>query len=548
MSGEARVGGIGARSVSLERLAATEVFDVLVIGGGITGAGIALDATSRGLTVALVERNDFASGTSSKSSKLVHGGLRYLEQREFGLVREAVTERDLMRRLAPQLVEPVPFALPITGKQMRVKFGVGLWAYDALASFRSNQIHKHLDADETEEMLPALPTGKISGGFLYYDCKTDDARLVMEVLVAAVRRGAVVANHAPVIGLGSSESGCEALVQDSSSGATLSIRAKKTVVAGGVWADRIENLTRRDAEDRLRPSKGIHLLFNRSDIPLTDTAALIPDAERQRMLFVIPWLDSVLVGTTDTDYTGDIDAPVVDADDRTYVLDALNSVFDLALDENHIAGAYAGLRPLVKGKAGATADLSRRHSVYDVSPSVIGITGGKLTTWRRMAEDAIDRISEDLGAGKSKTERIRLGTSDLAALNLALGRRAERLGIPDGTVRSLVRSYGDRALDVLDVAEATGETGPLAPGHPPMAAEAIYAARSEMVVRLSDLLSRRTRLSLVDAHAGLGAGSVALDLLRVELGWDERKADLEREHHRSLVERERGLPLPIPAT
>lgn len=544
-------GGIGSRAVSLEKLAASssEPFDLLVVGGGITGAGIALDASSRGLKVALVERSDFAAGTSSKSSKLVHGGLRYLEQKEFGLVREAATERDLLRRLAPHLVESVPFALPVTGRQMRVKFGVGLWAYDALASFRSNQIHKHLSAEETETMLPALPAGKITGGFLYYDCKTDDARLVMEVLVAAVRIGAVVANYSPVIGMESSAEGCEATVQDSLSGDIFRVRAKRAVVAGGVWADRIENLLRPEKEDRLRPSKGIHLLFSRADIPMSNAAALIPDAERERMLFVIPWLDSVLVGTTDTEYSGDIDAPAVDDGDRKYVLDALNSVFDLDLNDASIAGAYAGLRPLVKGKEGATADLSRRHAVYDVAPSVIGITGGKLTTWRRMAEDAVNRLAEELDASRgSRTEHIRLGTSDLAALNLALGRRAERLGIPDASVSSLVRSYGNRALSVLDVAEETGLTGPLVPGHPMLAAEAVYTARCEMAIRLTDVLCRRTRLALTNREAGLGVGSRAVELMAAELDWGDDKTKIEVETHRAAVELERGLSLPLPAT
>ena len=345
----------------------------------------------------------------------------------------------------------------------------------------------------------------------------------------------------------SNDQGCEATVQDSLSGDIARIKAKRAVVAGGVWADRIENLLHPDAEDRLRPSKGIHLLFSRTDVPVGDAAALIPDAERERMLFVIPWLDSVLVGTTDTEYSGEIDSPTVDEGDRKYVLDALNSVFHLDLSEADIAGAYAGLRPLVKGKEGATADLSRRHSVYDVAPSVIGITGGKLTTWRKMAEDAVDRLAEELEAPRgSRTEHIKLGTSDVASLNLALGRRAERLSLPDATVRSLVRSYGDRALNVLDVAEETGLTDPLVPGHPMLAAEAAYTARSEMAVRLTDLLSRRTRLSLTNREAGLGPGSRAVEVLTSEHGWSDSRGKIETETHREAVERERGLPLPVP--
>ncbi|MFP5298034.1 MAG: glycerol-3-phosphate dehydrogenase/oxidase [Actinomycetota bacterium] len=537
---------IGLRDRSLERMrsSTTDPFDLLVIGGGITGAGIALDAASRGASVALVERRDFASGTSSKSSKLVHGGLRYLEHYEFGLVREAAQERDLLRVLAPQLVEPVPFVLPISDRWMRAKFGVGLWAYDALASFKNLQVHRYLGVEETEAAVPPLPKGKIKGGFLFYDCKNDDVRLVMEVLVQAVRFGAIVANHCSVTNIDASAGGCIVSVEDSVEHTHFEIHAKRVISAAGVWGDAIEKRTNPEAEARTRPSKGIHLSFRRDKLPLRQEAAFIPDVDRQRMLFVIPWLDTVIVGTTDTTYEGDLDSPSVDEDDRRYVLDSVNSVFDLGLTDDDISGAWAGLRPLVQGKAGSTADLSRNHTIYDIAPGVIGITGGKLTTYRRMAKDAVDRIAPDLDlTTKCKTARIRLGTSDIDALRLAVERRATRLGLGSEQAANLIRCYGDRAMRVLDVAESEGLNRPLVPGAQPIAAEAAYCARAEMAVHLTDVLSRRTRLSLTDPAAGIGSRSVAAEVMATAHGWDTSTTTTEVEAHRRAVEGERGRPL-----
>jgi glycerol-3-phosphate dehydrogenase len=539
------VSGLGDRTHALERLASTSTpFDLLVVGGGITGAGIALDAASRGLEVGLVERGDFASGTSSKSSKLVHGGLRYLEQREFGLMREASVERDLLRRLAPHLVEPIPFVLPVSDRWNRAKFGAGLWAYDALASFKNLKVHRHLDAVETRSLVPALPEGKVRGGYLFYDCRTDDVRMVVAVLAQARRYGAVAANYAAVESLDGGEGGCRATVRDCVSGTTFEVAARRIVVAAGVWGDRLEAMSSSEATPRLRPSKGVHLVFRKDALPTAEAAAFIPDAERRRMLFVIPWHDAVLVGTTDTAYEGDLDSPRVEQEDRDYCLDALNSTFQVSLGPGDIAGAYAGLRPLVAARAGATADLSRRHAVYSIAPGITGITGGKLTTWRRMAKDAVDGVASELGSAvKAKTQWIRLGSSDVPRLTDAVGRRAARLGIPQPRVANLVRFYGDRALAVLDVAEREGLAEPLVPGGLPLAAEAVYCAEAEMAVHLDDLLARRTRLALTDPAAGTGAGSRAASLLGAALGWDEPALTAEVARHRELVERERGVPL-----
>ena len=536
---------LGPRHEALARLSdAGKTFDLLVVGGGITGVGIALDAASRGMSVALVERGDFASGTSSKSSKLVHGGLRYLEQREFGLMREASVERDLLRRLAPHLVEPIPFVLPVSSRWNRALFGAGLWTYDALASFKNLKVHRHLDGEETERLLPAMPHGKVRGGYLFYDCRTDDVRMVLAVLGEARRFGAVVANYVAVESLDGGEDASRAAVRDGVAGEAFESRARRIVGAAGVWGDRLEEMSRTGAEPRLRPSKGIHLVFRKDAVPMAEAAAFIPDAERRRMLFVIPWHDAVLVGTTDTSYAGDIDAPAVEPEDRDYCLSAVNSTFDVDLDEDDIAGAYAGLRPLIAARAGATADLSRRHAVYSIAPGITGITGGKLTTWRRMAKDAVDGVAAELGVrSKCRTQWIRLGSSDVARLRAAVGRRAVRLGIPQARVDNLVRFYGDAALEVLDVAEREGLAAALDGEALPIAAEAAYCAEAEMVVHLDDLLARRTRLALTDPAAGIGATSAAPSLLASALGWDEEKSAAEVARHRRLVERERALPL-----
>ena len=547
MGDEPRIAGaLGSRAVALERLEAAgrDPLDLLVVGGGITGAGVALDAASRKMKVGLVERLDFASGTSSKSSKLVHGGLRYLEQREFGLVREASSERELLHRLAPHLVEPIPFVIPISNRWRRAMFGVGLWTYDALASFKNIKVHRYLDVEETERLVPPLPKGKLQGGFLFYDNKTDDVRLVMEVLIQARRHGAAVANYARVNHLEPSEDMCVAHVEDVAGGRAFEVRARRVAVAAGVWSDSVEALTETPSETRLRPSKGIHLVFRRDTVPMADAAAFIPDAERKRMLFVIPWLDAVVVGTTDTRYEGPLDRPSVEPHDRAYCLDALNAAFGTSLGENDIAGAFAGLRPLIAGKAGATADLSRRHAIYEIAPGVVGITGGKLTTYRRMASEMVDRIAADLGIdAPSRTRRISLGSSNVPSLALAVQRRGERLGMDSRTLTNLVRCYGDRALEVLDHAEGEDMVEPLVPGFPMTSVEALYSARHEMVVHLDDFLARRTRLSLIDVQAGIGRDSNAADVVSRELGWSVRDAEREVEKHRDDIEHERGMRL-----
>jgi glycerol-3-phosphate dehydrogenase len=341
-----------------------------------------------------------------------------------------------------------------------------------------------------------------------------------------------------------SGAGCVATVEDTTTANVFQIRARRVVVAAGVWADAVEQLANPESHPRLRPSKGIHLVFGRDALPMLTSAAFIPDAERKRMLFVIPWLESVLVGTTDHAYTGSLDQPAVDENDRNYVLESLNAIFGLGLTDADVTGAYAGLRPLIAGKRDATADLSRKHSVYEIAPGISGITGGKMTTYRRMARDAVDHVSESLGLStRCRTKWIKLGSGNAAALRPAVERMARRLELAPESTQHLIRCYGDRALDVLELAVKEELTHPMTLDHPPIAAEAVYCARAEMTIHLNDLLARRTRLSLTDGAAGVGPDSNAAVTMGAELGWTEAERVRQISAHRLEVERERGLEL-----
>jgi glycerol-3-phosphate dehydrogenase len=525
------VTGLGSRAAALERLA-SEQFDVLVVGGGINGAGVALDAAARGLSVALVERGDFASGTSSKSGKLIHGGLRYLRHLQMRLVRESAIERDQLLRRGPHLIEAMTFVLPFDGGIDRAKFGAALWTYDALASFRARQRHRRIDRDDAIALVPALAGGESRGAFTFHDCRTDDARLVMEILIAAVHRGAVVANYAEACSIGDGA----ATVADRDGGTELEVDARRIVVAAGVWNDQ---LAASGAPNRIRPSKGVHLTVETADLPVSGAATLIPDATNDRMLYVVPWQGVVLVGTTDTPYDGDIDHPAVDADDVRYCLDAVNRAFGMHLDVAHIVGAFAGLRPLAAGRAGATADLSRRHEIYDLAPGVIAVTGGKLTTWRRVAADVGDRVAVELGAPRrSPTRSIRLGSSNVASLTNVVRRSATRFGLDNDAADHLVRTYGDRALDVLDVVEETGTVERIVEHRSTLVAEAEFCARSEMVVHLDDFLARRARLAVTDRRAG--DPSSAVRHLGSALGWSEQRRNEEVRAYVDGIRHERG--------
>jgi len=484
---------------------AEERFDVLVIGGGITGAGIALDAASRGFSVALVERDDFASGTSGRSSRLVHGGLRYLEHREFGLVRESLRERGSLFRLAPHLVRPIPMYMLADDLRRRATYRAGLAAYELLAAGRNIGYHRSASAELLRQVIPGL--GGRSRGFRYFECQVDDARLTIEVARAAHGFGAVLANHARVTGLLGDGRVTGAIVADELTGQRFEVRARAVVNAAGVWADQVTRLAGSDGSGgsgggRLRPSKGVHLVFAPGAVR-TKAALVIPSgADDGRFIFIIPWEDRVYAGTTDAPYLGgDLEHPEVDAVDRDYILSAVARSFP-GVTERDVVASWAGLRPLLSqdedlGDA-RTSDLSRKHAIFTGPPGLFTITGGKLTTYRAMAQDLVDRVAAALGdARPCLTRRIPLGLHGSAAAAVRLARaEVARLGLPPRTAARLVQRYGD---DWPEAARLIGEDSslgePVVSTLPVLGVEVALARSREMALTDSDVYVRRTRLT-----------------------------------------------------
>jgi glycerol-3-phosphate dehydrogenase len=525
-----------ARSDAVAALRA-ERFDVVVVGGGITGAGVALDAATRGYSVALVEKADYASGTSSRSSKLVHGGLRYLQNFDLGLVREALLERQLMVRLAPHLVRPLPFVVPaFDGARPDRMVGVGLNLYDAMARGGRRreegdwepERHRVIGGDEVVERLPALAGRAPTSGYLFYDCQTDDSRLVLTVLGEAERFGAVCANRMEVTDLvddgGRTRGVC---VRDALSGERFELRADNVVNATGVWADRLrpEELYDEAEVPRIRPSRGSHITLAHETLPLS-AGAIVP-AGGGRAIFALPWLGSTLVGTTDNEYDADdLDHVRPAEEDIGYLLGAVNAYFGAAIGRDQVTGAYAGVRPLIAtGDPKKSVDISRKAELYETSSGMITITGGKLTTWRRMAKMAVDRLVErEARTAPCRTHEVPLGQPvDAAGLP-----RVE--GVPEEAYERLAGRYGHAAHEVLAVAAESGELAqPIVPRGPgDLLAEAVHAARREQAVTVGDALLRRTRVALLAAGgvadpAGATAQRVALAMSGA-LGWDGRSA------------------------
>jgi glycerol-3-phosphate dehydrogenase len=518
----------------------SERFDLVVVGGGITGAGVALDAATRGYSVALVEKADYASGTSSRSSKLVHGGLRYLQNFDLGLVREALLERQLMVRLAPHLVRPLPFVVAaFDGARPDRMVGVGLNLYDAMArGGRGRQDgdwapdrHRVIGGDEVVELLPALAGRAPTSGYLFYDCQTDDSRLVLTVLAEAERFGAVCANRVEVTDLldeGGRTSGVR--VRDALSGERFAVRAANVVNATGVWADRLRPDELHDEAEvpRIRPSRGTHVVLARETLPL-DAGAIVP-AGGGRAIFALPWLGSTLVGTTDNEHDAeDLDHVLPDDDDIAYLLGAVNAYFGSAIGREHIAGTYAGVRPLIStGDPKKSVDISRKAELYETSSGMITITGGKLTTWRRMAKMTVDRLVErEARTAPCRTQDVPLGQ----AVDAADLPRVE--GVPYDAYERLAGRYGHAAHEVLAVAGERGELAqPIVAGGPPdLLAEATYAARREQAVSVGDALLRRSRIALQAARdvadpEGATARRVAAAMAPA-LGWDESEAEVQ---------------------
>ncbi|MGH2991107.1 MAG: glycerol-3-phosphate dehydrogenase/oxidase [Solirubrobacterales bacterium] len=531
-----------------------ERFDVLVIGGGITGAGVGLDAASRGYSVALVERDDYAVGTSSRSSKMVHGGLRYLQNFDLGLVREALLERQLMVQLAPHLVYPTPFLIPTLGDARRDRrYSVGLNMYDVMATTRVGRgrreraarreaedywapdRHRQISGDEVAELVPALADLKPKSAYLFYDCQTDDARLVLTILGEAERFGAVCVNGAEVTEV-LEEDGTASGVAcvDADSGERLEIAADNVVNATGVWADRIrpEEIEAEEDVPRISPSRGTHVTVSFERLPLEEAACIVPAGE-ERTIFALPWYGRALIGTTDNDYDGEIDRPRPGADDIEYLLGATNDYFETDLGLGDLTGAYAGVRPLIAtGDPRKSVDISRKAELYETSSGMITITGGKLTTWRRMAKQAVDRLVErEEREAPCRTAEIPLGMSARPE-DLEPPDGLEEEALPEGALAQLAFRYGHAARDVLALAAERPELSrPIAPGRPDLLAEAVVAARSEQARSVADVLLRRTRLGIVAAPELRGAGSVlaVAEAIGSELGWRGRRARKEAE-------------------
>ena len=537
-----------SRARAIEEIAGRH-FEVVVIGGGITGAGVALDAASRGYSVALLERGDYAVGTSSRSSKMVHGGLRYLQNFDLGLVREALLERQLMVRLAPHLVYPTPFLVAALGEERRDrKLGLGLNMYDVMATSRAGRSrrqrhssvpeedywspdrHRTIDGEEVLEMVPALAPRQPHDAYLFYDCQTDDVRLVLTVLGEAERFGAVMLNGAEVTEVVAKDGKAVAVAfVEEASGERVEVGADHVVNATGVFADRIrpEELLGEEDVPRIAPSRGTHLLIDGEQLPMGKAACIVPAGEG-RMIFSLPWYGRTLVGTTDNDFDGDIAHPRPAEDDVAYLLEAVNEFFGTAIGESDLVGAYAGVRPLIStGDPRKSVDISRKAELYETSSGMLTITGGKLTTWRRMAKQTVDRLVERGGReAPCHTHEIPLG----------MAARPEDLEAPDGVgeeaVEQLAFRYGHAARRVLEIARSDPKLArPIVPGRPDLLAEAVLAARSEQARSVADVLLRRTRLGILAAPQLRTAKAVrpVADALGTELGWGRRQRSREAE-------------------
>jgi glycerol-3-phosphate dehydrogenase len=543
------------RGAMLSRLA-TERFDVLVIGGGVTGAGTALDAASRGLRVALVEARDLASGTSSRSSKLIHGGLRYLEQFDFKLVYEALRERDLLvSKLAPHLVKPVSFLYPLYKKVVeRPYVGAGLVLYDSMEGTRRPvPRHRHLSARGALKRAPALSPDRLAGAMLYYDAQVDDARHTLTVARTAAAHSAVIGTRLSVVGLlRSAERVTGARVRDEESGRVLEVSAEAVVICAGVWTDLVHELAGVQAGYRVRMSKGVHIVVPRSAVD-ADTGMIL--RTEKSVLFFIPWGEHWIVGTTDTDFDGDRAEPVATEEDIEYILAAANRVLARPLIRADVTGVYAGLRPLVDAAAdnGAkpnggkpTTKLSREHVVDTPVPGLASIAGGKFTTYRLMARDVVDAAVADFDreVPGSVTEQVPLlGADGLAAVQPAVGRLAEDYGVPRAAVEHLLGRYGTLAAEVLELVKGDAALGrPLAPGHPYLRAEVAYAVSHEGALHVEDVLMRRTRLFIEAADSGAAVAADVAALMGRPLGWSRRRRAAETRRYLDLVEAERTRP------
>ena len=531
------------RRAALRRLADTE-FDVLVVGGGIVGAGAALDAVSRGLSVALVEARDWASGTSSRSSKLVHGGLRYLEQRDFGLVREALRERSLLlTRIAPHLVRPVPFLYPLRHRLWeRCYVGAGVTLYDTMGGARVMPRHRQLTRAAALREAPGLRRDALVGAIQYYDAQVDDARYTMTVARTAAHYGACVTTRTEATGfLREGERVTGASVRDAESGAEIAVRARRVVNATGVWTDGAGRMAGARTPFSVRASKGVHLLVRRDRIPL-HTGLIARTAKS--VLFVIPWGRHWIIGTTDTPWDHGPDRPTADDADVEYLLDQVNALLRTPLERADVEGVYAGLRPLLSGEADDTTRLSREHTVAEPVPGLVVVTGGKFTTYRVMARDAVDAAAAGLEGAVpgSVTARLPvLGAVGFEVLWNERRRLAADSGLHVARIEHLLRRYGACVSELLAlVADDPALGRPLPGAEDYLRAEAVYAVTHEGALHLEDVLARRTRVAIEERDAGLAAARPAAELIAPYLGWDGATVAAETERYARYVRDERG--------
>jgi glycerol-3-phosphate dehydrogenase len=553
------------RKHNLEALGSKH-FDVLVIGGGVTGAGVALDAAARGYSVALVEKVDFASGTSSKSTKLVHGGIRYLPNFDFGLVHEALVERGLLLQNAPYLVHPVGFILPIYegdrhpvgipfstpgGIGLGLVLDIGLWMYDIMAGRRSIKRHRRLSREAVLQLAPELVANGLKEGFIYYDAQTNDARLTMALIRTAARYGSVIANYAEVTGF-VQEDGLvsAALLRDHITGQELQVRARHIVNATGIYSEKVEELAGIEPQIEVEPSKGVHLVLARDKLRLGQDALVLPETEDKRILFIVPWESRIIFGTTDTG-TGDLDHPAATQQDVTYLLKYLNRYLNVHVTEDDIISTYAGYRPLVKPRQvnRSTARLSRTHAVLQGPNGLVTIVGGKLTTYRRMAQDTLDVLSRRDGDKKMVHPTMALplqGSAGWPAIESEVKRRGSELGLSAESIDHLGHSYGTEAQTLLEfIHENPSLAERLIADLPYIKAEVIYACRYEMAMTPDDILARRTSIVLEDRQRGLGALDTVLDLMAKELRWSAEQQNEQRQAYQARIEQQH---LPVQQT
>lgn len=560
--GEANLSAVTRRQ-SLAQMV-TKPLDILVIGGGITGAGIVLDAAARGYRVGLIERNDFASGTSSRSTKLVHGGIRYLPELDIPLVREALMERGRLLSNAPHLVHPLSFILPLYedsrhpvglpiappgGIGLSIILDVGLSLYDVLAGNRNVGRHRRISRRDTLNRAGSLHAHGLKTGFVYYDAQTDDTRLVLAVLRSAADRGALLANYSEVSGFVTDAgritgvSVINHLTQNADSERDLIIQAKHIVNATGVWAEDVERLAGEHPQLEIAPSKGTHLVFARETLSLGDEAVILPETKDGRIIFIVPWHSRALVGTTDEGVQR-IEDPIAATHEIDYLITHLNRYLRRPVSRADILTTYAGYRPLLRLRTRRTPSrLSRTHAIVEARDGLLTISGGKLTTYRKMAQDVLDRIDRrERRSIKHTTEQLKLlGSSNLAQYRQSVEEQGRTLGLTLDSIEHLLSAYGSEAANVLDLVNSEPDLGRvLIQDLPYIAAEVIFACRCELAITLEDVLARRTRIAIEDRTRGLAAVECVATLMQRELGWSETERNSQVALYRRYAHEQAG--------